>query len=109
LLLGVTSAVPIGLIVNEAVTNALKYAFDGTPGEITVTLHCAAERCRLVISDNGRGFASPPREGSLGITLMRRLSRQLEGNLKIDGSDGTTVDLEWNLAPAEQAAKVLSL
>lgn len=106
LFLRVENAVPLGLIVNEAVTNALKYAFDGYhSGDVTIGLKCADNRCRLTIADNGRGFQDQPREGSFGMTLMRRLARQLGGQLTIDGSDGTMIELEWVLAGGETPAK----
>lgn len=110
LLLGVASAVPVGLIVNEAVTNALKYAFVGeSGGEVLVRLKCAGRRCTLVVSDNGCGFSEAPRPGSLGMVLMRRLARQLGGDLTIDGSNGTRVELVWRLAADEvPAAAALS-
>jgi two-component sensor histidine kinase len=105
LLVSVTSAVPLGLIVNEAVTNALKYAFDGSAvGEVTVKLKCTGEQCTVAISDTGCGFSEPLRPGSLGMVLMRRLARQLGGHLTIDGSNGTSVELVWPLAPEERQA-----
>lgn len=107
LLIGVTNAVPVGLIVNEAVTNALKYAFgDDQSGEVLVELKCTGPRCTLRISDNGRGFERPPRPGSLGMALMNRLGRQLSGEMTVDGSNGTTVRLEWTLAADEKVAGV---
>ena len=96
LLAGVTTAVPIGLIVNEAVTNALKHGFAiGQSGEIAISLKRSAGACCLTISDNGRGFANAVREGSLGVRLMRNLVRQLGGRLAMDGSNGATVHVEW--------------
>ena len=105
LLIGVSNAVPIGLIVNEAVTNALKYAFaEGEAGELLVELKRADDRCTLTVSDNGCGFTQPPRPGSLGMALMRRLARQLSGDMTMDGSNGTTVRLEWALSADEKSA-----
>ena len=103
LLIGVGSAVPVGLIVNEAVTNALKYAFNGKDdGEVLVKLKCTGNRCTLAVSDNGCGFSEPPRPGSLGMALMQRLARQVGGELAIDGSsEGTSVELNWPLAADE--------
>lgn len=105
LLIGVSNAVPVGLIVNEAVTNALKYAFDqDQSGEVRVRLGCRGSQCILTISDSGQGFIEPARAGSLGMALMRRLARQLGGEIAIDGSNGTTVELEWTLAEDEKVA-----
>lgn len=105
LLIGVSNALPIGLIVNEAVTNALKYAFaEDEAGELLVELKRADDRCTLTVSDNGCGFTQPPRPGSLGMALMRRLARQLSGDMTMDGSNGTTVRLEWALSADEKSA-----
>ena len=100
LLLPVAKAVPVGLIVNEAVTNALKHAFavgDGK-GEVVITLRKSGPSCALTISDDGCGFEKPGRSGSLGMRLIRNLARQLRAKLAIDGSAGTTVRLEWAVA-----------
>ena len=98
MLVKVASAVPIGLIVNEAVTNALKHGFneDGR-GEVTVRLQSDSGSCLLTISDDGAGFDGPVRQGSLGMRLMKNLARQLRATLAIDGSDGTTVKVEWTV------------
>jgi two-component sensor histidine kinase len=107
LLIRVSSGVPVGLIVNEAVTNALKYAYDeDQSGEVLVKLECAGSKGTLTISDQGRGFTEAPRSGSLGMALMRRLARQLRGEIAVEGSKGTSVRLEWPLAADEKVAAV---
>jgi two-component sensor histidine kinase len=82
-------AVPAGLIVNELVTNSLKYAFDEGGGTIRVTF-CAApgigEGC-LTIEDDGRGM--PPAgdrspAGGLGLKLVDAFVQQLNGRLERD-------------------------
>lgn len=101
LCLSVDQAVPLGLIVNEAVTNALKHAFEpGQSGNITVRLDCSDERCSLLITDNGRGIIGAQREGSLGMRLMQNLARQLYGRLSIETDAGTKVRLDWPRATA---------
>lgn len=102
--LSVDQAVPLGLIVNEAVTNALKHAFPGRSGRVRVELAREGSNCSLSVSDDGRGLDGPPREGSLGVRLMRNLSRQLRGELTIGSDRGTTVLVRWPLmvtAPGE--------
>lgn len=85
-------AIPMGLIVNEAVTNACKHAFpDGRPGNIHVTLRMNAGKLCLSIEDDGVGFHGAPRTGSLGIRLIRSLSRQLGGRLVFSGESGTHI------------------
>jgi two-component sensor histidine kinase len=105
--LPVNHATTIGLIVNEAVTNSLKYAFPGSAGKINVELRGSDGRCSLVISDDGCGLNAPPREGSLGLRLMRSLARQIEGRFTIDGSSGTSIRVEWTMESGGQAASPL--
>jgi len=97
--LSVDQAVPVGLIVNEAVTNALKHAFHEGAGKVTVKLaREGANFCSLMVRDDGRGLGGPPRQGSLGMRLMNNLSRQLRGEFTINSGAGTTVLLRWPLA-----------
>jgi two-component sensor histidine kinase len=94
--LDVTLAVPLGLIINEAVTNALKYAFPGDrAGTVTLSLQPASGNTyELGIADDGVGLPpgyEPARSRSLGMTLMHGLSEQLEGALRITGPPGVTI------------------
>ena len=75
-------AVPVGLIVNELVTNALKYAFpDDRAGTVQVGFTTMVEgEAVLTVRDDGIGMG-PPRPGSLGAELIRRLIQQLGGQL----------------------------
>ena len=86
-------AVPVGLIVNELVTNSLKYAFEGREsGAISVEL-VAGEgggRALLTVSDNGRGF-DPDKTGGTGLKLIQSLARQIAGQVEQETwADGTT-------------------
>jgi two-component sensor histidine kinase len=102
LFLDLAHAVPVGLIVNEAITNAFKHGFArGSGGEISVSLRASGQSCSLIISDDGQGFVEPARENSLGMRLMRSLARQLGGEFAIDGSNGTTVQVAWAIEPPE--------
>jgi two-component sensor histidine kinase len=98
--LDVTLAVPLGLIINEAVTNALKYAFPGDhSGTVTLSLHpVAATTYQLDIVDDGVGLPlgyDPTRSRSLGMTLLHGLSEQLEGTLRINGPPGVNIRLTF--------------
>lgn len=75
-------AVPLGLIVNELVTNALKHAFpDGRAGVIRVEFEVSPDgEGRLCVRDDGAGMG-PPRPGSAGTELVRRLVQQIGGRL----------------------------
>ncbi len=79
----------IGIIVNELITNSMKYAFDGV-AEPTVTIRSArdGELVRLEVSDNGKGLkADAPAEG-LGLRLVAMLARQLGAGYRVDGAAG---------------------
>ena len=86
--LEVVQAVPLGLILNEAISNALKYAFpDGRKGTVTVCLEMEDDKnCQLSVSDDGIGITDPndALEGStLGMRLMQGLSEQLDGSFTL--------------------------
>ena len=94
--LGISQAIPLGLILNEAVTNAFKYAFpDNRSGEIFIGLRKAGKNMELVIADDGIGIQQPVGESeplnSLGIELMRGLTRDLKGNINFDTGAGTKI------------------
>jgi two-component sensor histidine kinase len=96
----VSQAVPLGLILNEAITNAIKYAFpDDRIGLISISLSNASpNHYLLVVSDNGIGI--PPnftgkKVGSLGMTLMEGLSEDIDGNFSIENSNGTKIKISF--------------
>jgi two-component system, sensor histidine kinase LadS len=98
--LGVDTAVPCGLILNELVTNALKHAFpDGQRGELRVHLY-ARETGRLLlqVSDNGIGFPTDVdfrHTPSLGLQLVCTLTEQLDGTIELESHQGTTVKIAF--------------
>jgi two-component sensor histidine kinase len=96
--LDVSQAVPLGLILNEAITNALKYAFpENTTGKISIELHKAeGEETFVTLKDNGKGF--PPgfnfsENKSLGVQLMKLFSEQLDGELSFENNQGAQIHL----------------
>jgi len=95
----VSQAVPIGLILNEAITNAIKYAFPDGHGRISVSLqHVREDVFTLTIADNGIGLPSDieaKKQESLGMRLMQGLSDDLEGNFKLFSENGTVISLEF--------------
>lgn len=96
--LHVSDAVPLGLIVNELITNALKYAFPvGSAGQIELTLDTTAEGLKLTVSDNGLGLDDKARAPGLGHRLVRELAQQLGGSLQISSSAlGTTAIVSFD-------------
>lgn len=94
--LDVVQAVPLGLILNEAISNSIKYAFPATTrGEVHISLkNTGKSRYRLQISDNGIGLpvAFDTEQGnSLGMSLMRGLTEQLNGCCKVSSENGVTI------------------
>jgi PAS domain S-box-containing protein len=96
--LTVHSAIPLGLLVNELVSNCYKHAFPGgREGEIQVDLKLdGGKRCLVRIRDNGVGFPNNldlRTTSSLGLKLVRRLVKQLEGVMEIQSQQGTQVSI----------------
>jgi two-component sensor histidine kinase len=107
----VAQAVPVGLILNEAITNAIKYAFPANQeGTITVSMNYAADNnLLLVVSDNGRGLPAGfdiTKIRSLGMGLMQGLTRQLNGTFKITNNDGLQITIQF---PDEKMTKYTAL
>jgi two-component sensor histidine kinase len=96
--LDVVQAVPLGLILNEVITNSIKYAFPGDMrGNISIFLHpIDSEIFALTIKDDGVGLPedfSLPTCKSLGMNLVSGLSKQLGAQLDISGEGGLTIRL----------------
>ena len=83
---------PFALFAVEAVTNALKHAFPGRPGHITVNFRRSADEARLEILDDGVGTPQDAAVGGVGRTLMTAFARQLRGRAEIEpGPQGGTL------------------
>jgi PAS domain S-box-containing protein len=98
--LNMDMAVPCGLIINELVSNSLKYAFsDGRSGEICIEFHRDSNnQGTLLVADNGTGLPAgldPATVRSLGLRLVRTLSEQLGVALEIRSENGTRVQLTF--------------
>lgn len=97
--LGVTQAIPIALIINEAVTNSIKYAFpEGKNGVIGITMQRNSDQVTLVIADNGIGIdttlAKEPL-GSLGLKLIKGLSADIRAAVMIENDNGTKITIDF--------------
>lgn len=91
--LNIDTAIPCGLIINELVSNALKYAFpDRRQGTVTIAFTAVNEEFHLQVSNDGVkspesiDWRSPP---NLGLQLVKGLVRQIKGKIEIDRSRGT--------------------
>ncbi|WDF75749.1 histidine kinase dimerization/phosphoacceptor domain -containing protein [Mucilaginibacter sp. KACC 22773] len=96
----VNVAVPMGLILNEAITNSIKYAFNGhRDGYIRIALEQTGENDYLLaIADNGRGLAVDidlEKMNSMGFNLMRGLSKQLGGKLSVSNDHGLVIKIAF--------------
>ncbi|MBC7937801.1 MAG: hypothetical protein H7Y86_20840 [Rhizobacter sp.] len=98
--LDVSQAVPLGLILNEAITNSIKYAFpDNRDGIINISLtNTAANHYLLNIADNGVGMPAHftgKKSGSLGMSLMAGLSEDLDGSFTMESNPGTIIKISF--------------
>ncbi len=97
-------AVPVALLVTEAITNAMKHAFpDGRPGNIAVrlALNGATGQAVLTVSDDGIGPPLPDPDQSnrhLGLHLIQAFARQIGGDLAISGPPGMTIKVRFGVA-----------
>ncbi len=91
--LDINQAVPFGLILNEIITNSLKYAFpENREGIIKISLKKEDRTIVFTVSDNGIGIPEtidPANSDSLGLTLIHLLTDQIDGTLHISGTEGT--------------------
>lgn len=106
--LNIDQAVPCGLIVNELVSNALKYAFpDGRGGEVRIEVQCSVEgQYRLVVSDNGVGMPEGMdfrKTASLGLKLVNSLARQLGGTVEMNGMSGTVFVIQFSVPSGRES------
>ncbi len=105
IVLEIDQAIPCGLILNELLTNAFKYAFPEGDGVIRISGRCYpnSKQIELIIQDNGVGL---PEEmnidniESLGIKIVSLLVKsQLEGSLDIRNDNGTRFEIRWPFQP----------
>lgn len=94
-------AMPCGLIINELVSNALKYAFSGqNEGRVAIWMDRQPQCYRLGIEDDGVGFPSSldwTRATSLGLQMVQTLAQQLSGTIDIQSEQGTQILLQFPL------------
>jgi two-component system, sensor histidine kinase PdtaS len=112
--LDVMHAVPVGLILNEIITNAIKYAFPEKPDARIVIklLKTAADSLLLYISDNGKGFPADfnlDKDSSFGMILIKGLTEDLDGTVSIHSDNGITVQMEFkNISAISHVAHALT-
>jgi two-component system, sensor histidine kinase PdtaS len=103
------SAITLGLILNEAITNAIKYAFAKTAdGKISISLsHISDSQILLSITDNGRGLPDnfdAKIGASMGMELLQGLTDDLGGSFSIETNDGTHIKVIFDYKPVTGAS-----
>ncbi|TDE10742.1 tetratricopeptide repeat-containing sensor histidine kinase [Dyadobacter psychrotolerans] len=102
-------AIPLGLILNEAVTNSIKYAFPSRSGKIEIIGTSMADFYQLIISDNGNGLPDgfdETKSNSLGFRLMRGLSKEIDAAFEVCSGFGTKIMI--TLSPETIDSRVLT-
>jgi PAS domain S-box-containing protein len=98
-LFDIDTSIPCGLIINEILSNSLKYAFPkGRKGKINIDLQLEGEKCILIIGDNGVGFPEGldfQNTETLGLRLVNILVSQINGVITIDTKEGTSFKIEF--------------
>ncbi|HTA61858.1 MAG TPA: sensor histidine kinase [Bacteroidia bacterium] len=90
--------VHLGMILNEIVSNSLKYAFDNNEGIISVLLEQKDSRHFLSIEDNGKGLPkgfNREKDGNLGMQLIYMLTEQLNGTVQMESTGRTIYTIEF--------------
>lgn len=113
LALDVSQAVPLGLIINEAITNSIKYAYpDQAAGLIRILLVRFNEHQNILqIKDNGPGLKKgfdPNKIDSLGMNLMKGLSKQLGGTFEMTEDEGVQISIIFKTEVFVATSAILS-
>ena len=89
----INTAIPLGLIVNELVSNSMKHAFpDGRRGEIKISFKQLDYKYTLIVEDDGTGLPKGidfKSTNSLGLRIVNSLTEQIDGELTLDNSMGS--------------------
>jgi PAS domain S-box-containing protein len=96
--LGIDQAIPWGLIINELVTNALKYAFPDAQGQLWIRFIQIKNAFVLTVSDNGIGIPADTdicNTATLGMNIVCTLTEQLNGHIRLESDSGTTFHITF--------------
>ena len=99
----INTAIPLGLIINEIITNSLKHGFpNGKEGEIRVELHSINDSCEFKVKDDGIGFPENldfRNTDSLGLQLVNSLTQQIDGEINMEVDHGTEFIINFKSEP----------
>ncbi len=94
----ISKAIPLGLIVNEIVTNSYKHAFGNqSSGHIDIEILKHKQKLLMMIKDNGIGFDFNSKKDTLGIEILKDLVDQLDGTLTFSAQGGANFSIEVDL------------
>lgn len=100
LYLDVDTVVPLGIIVNELITNSIKYAFTTAPGgQVSILLKSQHEQLFFQIKDSGKGFPAdwtPDSNRSFGYQLIKAFAKKLKARLNVYNDGGAVIELQIN-------------
>ncbi len=88
--------IPLGLILNEIISNSYKYAFPTNEGRIDIEMSKADKHYKLVVKDNGIGFKvnfDIKRDSNLGMQLIYMLAEQMDGKVSVDSVLGVAYEI----------------
>ena len=104
--LNLSVAVPLGLIINELISNSLEHGLKNVKnGRIEISLTVDEQRCRLLIHDNGHGLPDDfifEESESLGLLIISNLADQLDGNFKLYNDNGASAIVEFRLSVSDK-------
>jgi len=108
--LTIEQAIPCGLILNELITNAIKYAYPNGEGEILIRVSSEEDFVTMMVSDQGIGLPrdfNPHTSASLGMTLIQSLTGQLNGQFEVGAAPGASFTVRFirdSVRPSAYAA-----
>jgi two-component sensor histidine kinase len=89
--------IPLGLVLNELVSNSFKYAFkDKMDGELDISLTEKFNQLHLMVKDNGKGFPAEmdtQNSHSFGLKMLKAFSQKLKAQLKVYNNNGAVVEM----------------
>ncbi len=98
ILLDSDTVIPLGLIINEIVSNSIKYAFPNGLGTVKISLHENSDKSKLIIEDDGIGLPEDvdlENTDSLGLRLINNLSTQIGASVDIYRNKGTKFEINF--------------
>jgi two-component sensor histidine kinase len=98
IILDIDTVIPLGLIINELITNSLKYAFsEEEDGKLSISLKQSTDGLVLHVKDNGIGYDldKAGTSKSFGTKLIKALSKQLAGEIDVNSSNGTSIKIRF--------------